>query len=135
MQINKKIRANNKTVDEYIESLEQYILTFDASNIKKLILACDSVAGILADDIVLLPKLGDDEDETKLQMLGSKKNKHFMAYKNVIADIKHFKTISDLVEELKPKEHTEEKQTLTEAKKEEKKPKKNIQDFVFNNEA
>lgn len=130
MQI-KKIRTSQKEVNDYIQELEDYILNFDASNIKKLILAVDDVAGKIADDILLLPKLGDEEDDTKLQMLGSKKNKHFMAYKNVIADIKHFKTISDLVEELRPKHQQEAKQELTEAKIEDKKPKKNIQDFVM----
>lgn len=99
-------------------------------------MACDEVAGILADDILLLPKLGDDEDEIKLQMLGSKKNKHFMAFKNVIADIKHFKSISDLLDDMKPKLYVE---PTKEAEKEDKEVKteekipvrKNISDIAL----
>jgi len=117
--IDQKKRSGNSEVDEYITELENSWLTFEASNIKKLIISCDHVAGILADDILLLPKLGDDEDETKLQMLGSRKNKHFIAFKNVIADIKHFKTISDLLEEMKPKLHVPEAKVPEKALKQE----------------
>lgn len=99
-------------------------------------MACDQVAGTLADDILLLPKLGDDEDDVKLQMLGSRKNKHFMAFKNVISDIKHFKTISDLLDEMKPKLHVPEVKDVVkedkEVKIEEKIPvRKNISDIAL----
>lgn len=134
MELKPNLRSGNKEVDEYLSELENSWIEFDASNIKKLIMACDATAGILADDVILLPNLGDDQDEGRLQMLGSKKNKLFLAFKNVIADIKHFKTISDMLEELKPKIYVQEVKVSdkggVKVKKEEPK-RKNIQDFVI----
>lgn len=104
MEINKKIRSNKPEVDSYIEQLENHILEFDVSSIKKLIVACNEVAGIIADDIILLKEnANDDEIDNKLQMMGSKKSKIYQRYREIVGDLKHFKTLHDMNEDLKPK--------------------------------
>jgi len=109
MEINKKIRSKTKEVDDYICALEDWIENFEASNIKKLIMACNEVAGTVADDIILLKDNGNDEEiDNKLQMMGSKKSKIYAKYLDVVASIKHFKTLQDYVNELKPKTSTKE---------------------------
>lgn len=114
MEIKKTIRSKNKEVDAYIEELESWIENFEASNIKKLIVAVDSVAGIIADDIILLKEKGDDDEiDNKLQMLGSKKNKIYQRYRDVISDIKHFKLTSDILNELKPNTSSKEIKAVT----------------------
>lgn len=141
MEINKNIRTGQPKVDEYISYLENHILEFDASNIKKLIMACDEVVGIVADDIILLKENSDDDEiDNKLQMMGSKKNKIYQRYREVVSDLKHFKTLSDMVAELKPKVSIKESKSTTEPKTteiQEVKPKvkRNIQDFALNNES
>lgn len=100
----KKLRSNNKEIDTYIQELEDWIEGFEASNIKKLIDSCDNMAGIIADDIRLIATNQDDETiDAKLQMLGSKKNKIYERFLSLIGQIKHFKTISDILNEIKPK--------------------------------
>lgn len=114
MEIRKTIRSKNKEVDAYIEELESWIENFEASNIKKLIVAVDSVAGIIADDIIMLKDKGDDDEiDNKLQMLGSKKNKIYQRYRDVISDIKHFKLTSDILNELKPNTSSKEEKSNT----------------------
>lgn len=114
MEIKKTIRSKNKEVDAYIEELESWIENFEASNIKKLIVAVDSVAGIIADDIIMLKEKGDDDEiDNKLQMLGSKKNKIYQRYRDVISDIKHFKLTSDILNELKPNTSSKEIKSVT----------------------
>lgn len=104
MEINKKIRSNQPEIDNYIEQLENHILDFDVSSIKRLIVACNEVAGIIADDIILLKEnTSDDEIDNKLQMMGSKKNKIYQRYREIVGDLKHFKTLHDMNEDLKPK--------------------------------
>lgn len=133
MQINKKIRSNQKEVDEYIGALEDYIVNFDASNIKRLIVACDEVAGVIADDIMLLKDNGDDEEiDNRFQMMGSKKNKIYQRYREIVGDLKNFKNLFDMVNDLKPKDAvgTVKEGRLKKMEDSIIKPKK-VQDFLF----
>lgn len=56
------IKTGDPEVDKYIQDLHEYILNFEASNIKKLILATDRLAGVIAEDI---DKIIEGEDETE----------------------------------------------------------------------
>lgn len=134
--INKQIRSGDKKVDEYIMLLESRIEN-PTSNIQKLIYACNDVAGIIADDVILLKENGnDDEIDNRLQMLGSKKNKIYDRFINLVGQIKHFKTISDLSDEMSNPTTKNKKEAATEVETEVKpvKRKANIQDFVINND-
>lgn len=53
-KIKQGIRTGNPEVDEYIDSLHQHLLSFDTSNIKKLILSLDKIAGVLSEDIEMV---------------------------------------------------------------------------------
>lgn len=132
MEINKKIRSNQPDIDSYIEQLENHILEFDVSSIKRLIVACNEVAGIIADDIILLKENTNDEEiDNKLQMMGSKKSKIYQRYREIVGDLKHFKTLHDINEDLKPKVAvTIDKLTQKTISDSVPKQRRNIQDFV-----
>ncbi len=89
---------------DYVNYLQDWIERFDASNIKKLIVSIDEVSGIIADDIRIIANSKEDDDEidSKLQMLGSKKNKIYERFLSLIGQIKHFKGIGDMISEMKP---------------------------------
>lgn len=131
MEINKKIRSNKPEVDSYIEQLENHILEFDVSSIKKLIVACNEVAGIIADDIILLKEnANDDEIDNKLQMMGSKKSKIYQRYREIVGDLKHFKTLHDMNEDLKPKVAVTVDKSTQKIIESSPPKRRNIQDFV-----
>ena len=74
------------------------------TNLHKLVTECDNAMGVIADDIKLIAEKGnDDEIDNKLLMLGSSKNKIYDKFLSLIGQIKHFKTLSDMIEEMKPK--------------------------------
>lgn len=130
--IDKKIRSGKANVDKYIESLENYLLSINNSSIYKLIQACDENASVIADDVMLLATELDDEVlESRLQMLGSKKNKRFESFLALMGKMKDFKVLNDILNELKPNTVSNEvvKESSVPVKK-----KSNIQDFVFNGE-
>ena len=92
-------------------------------------MACDKISGIIADDVIMLSKNQNDEEiDNKLQMLGSKKNKIYEQYLSLVKELKHFKTIDDLLADIKPKF---ESGNIKEIKEEVKARKSNIQDFVL----
>lgn len=118
-----------KEQTDYVNYLESWIENFKLSNISKLITACDTVSGIIADDVIMLSKNQNYEEiDNKLQMLGSKKNKIYEQYLSLVKELKHFKTIDDLLADIKPKF---ESGNIKEIKEEVKARKSNIQDFVL----
>lgn len=60
-KIIKGLVSGNPEIDEYIERLHAYLLGFETSNIKKLILSLDRMAGVIAEDV---EKIIDGEDQT-----------------------------------------------------------------------
>lgn len=139
MEIQQKLRSGDPKVDQYISELEKYVMAFEHNNIGKLIIAVNDVAGVIADDVIMLKKNGDDEEiDNRLQMLGSKKNKIYQRYRELISDIKHFKTISDIINDLKPKSTQEDKKgAVIEDKSGIEKPviKRNISDLALHKQA
>lgn len=132
MQINKKIRSGNKEVDLYIESLENFATELDANNVYKMLKAIDENAGVIADDIVKLATVADDDKlESELKLLGSKRNKRFEAFLALVKTAKDFGTVGAMIKEMratipvKTSETKEEEVVPT-------KKKSNIQDFVLN---
>lgn len=129
------IKTGDLMVDQYIEDLHDYILSFEASNIKKLILATDRLAGVIAEDI---DKIIQGEDETEDEVLmgyneddepiyekmsknnlkilsDSKDSKVYDRILNLISKIESFekvskaaKTLIPVVEEFYPKSEDEE---------------------------
>jgi len=109
MEINSKLRSGNPEVDQYLSDLEDHILGWQASNIKSLIQSCDHMSGIVAEDIMVMAQPGDFESlDSQLKILGSKKKELYQVFKEVMREIKHFKVIPDLIEEMKPKVYTQE---------------------------
>lgn len=53
------LKTGDEEVDQYIEDLHNYLLSFETSNIKKLILSLDRMAGVLAEDVDMIIE-GDD---------------------------------------------------------------------------
>lgn len=64
--IKKGIKTGDAEIDAYIESLHEYLINFETSNIKKLILSIDRLAGAIADDI---DKIVDGESEYEKEVL------------------------------------------------------------------
>lgn len=65
-KINKNIRSGIPEVDEYLTSMEEYLLDVDTASIKKLIRALDRMASVIAEDI---EKILDGEDEIEVDDL------------------------------------------------------------------
>ncbi len=88
---------------DYVNYLQDWIYQFEASNIKKLIMSIDEVSGIISDDVKLIAKSKDDDElDNQLQMLGSKKNKIYERFLSLIGQVKHFKSVGDMLNEMKP---------------------------------
>lgn len=122
------LKTLNKEQLEYVKQLEDWISNFKLSNLYKLVTECDNAMGVIADDIKTIANKGDDDEiENQLQMLGSSKNKVYDKFLSLIGQIKHFKSLSDMIEEMKPKisDVTHKEEVIVEEKK-----KSNIQDFV-----
>lgn len=114
--IDKTIRSGNYEVDEYISKMEEYILSFDTSHIKRLIVASDIVASQLAGDMVMLATnthrtMGRDEDsgmavfKSNLTILSEDKDDKLLErLLNIVGKIPTFKQISDMVVAMKPQE-------------------------------
>lgn len=62
--IRKHIRSKDKGVDDYIESLENYILEKNASKTNELLMELDNLNGVIAEDINLISQ-GDIYDEVE----------------------------------------------------------------------
>lgn len=99
--IDKSIRSGDGSVDSYIEWLEESLISFEASNIKRLIISADSVAGKLADDLDNVINSGsslisfDKDDKTMDRVM------------NVITKVKDFISISESATLLRPKNKKE----------------------------
>lgn len=62
--IRKHIRSKDKGVNDYIESLENYILEKNASKTNELLMELDNLNGVIAEDINLISQ-GDIYDEVE----------------------------------------------------------------------
>lgn len=100
MEINLNIRSGKEDVDAYISDLEQYILSWEASNIKKLLTACDDLSGVVAEDVTLISK---GTPNPKLKILSEDKSDLYDKFIDLMGKIKNFKAASDILEEIKPK--------------------------------
>lgn len=116
------ITTGDPAIDSYIQDLHNYILSFEASNIKKLILATDRLAGVIAEDIDKIIQgedeiedevlMGyDDEDEpiyeketrSTLKILSdSKDSKVYDRILNLISKIESFEKVSKAAKSLIP---------------------------------
>lgn len=109
--IDRNIRSGDKAIDEYIEFLEESLLSFETSNIKRLIISADNIAGKLADDLDNISRgintgfhlISDDKDDKKLDRVMS-----------VVGKVKEFISISDSANQILPK--IKEEQVIEEQK-------------------
>lgn len=99
MQIDKSIRSNNKEVDEYIEQLEEALLTSTTSNINKLIKSADELAGVIADDMSLIIK-GEKEGLVLLSSDSTDKLTERMML--ILKNIQTFKDVADTAKSMQP---------------------------------
>lgn len=100
MEINRSVRCGDNKVDDYITLLEDYLLSFDTSNIKKLIVAADLISGQIANDLQLIA-LG--KKDMKLNILSAQSDdKTFDRCLKIIEKINAFKSVSDIAIEMKP---------------------------------
>ena len=114
------IKSGVEEIDEYIDSLHKHILSFDTSNIKKVILSLDNVMGDISDDLNLISS-GDtwipdvityDNDGkeaskicgySKLKVLSDESSsKTFDRVMVLMTKVKDFKSVSELADTLKP---------------------------------
>lgn len=114
VEIKKWLRCDNDEVNTYLQELESELTSFEAKNIKKLIIACDEMAGEIANDMVNILR-GND----KLTILSDDKNDVLLdRLLKIISSIKNFREVSEAAQSLIPKEIDEEtaKQITTEDK-------------------
>lgn len=115
-----KLRLDLKTgdpnIDNYIYELHNYLITFETSSIKSLIVALDRLAHELCDDIDNIVEGVNSEDEVsigedgvELKKVPAKKiltdsvyDKTFDRIMALIKNIKDFKAISEMAESLRP---------------------------------
>lgn len=106
--------------DQYIQSLHEHILSFDTSNIKKVILALDNVMGDISDDLNLISSgdtwipdviTYDNEGKeaskicgySKLKVLSDESSsKTFDRVMVLMTKVDNFKSVSELADSLKP---------------------------------
>jgi len=50
-KIRPDLKSGIKEVDDYLNEIHDYVMNFDASNVKRLIIALDNVVGVMTDDI------------------------------------------------------------------------------------
>lgn len=105
MEINKEIRSKEKEVNAYIEELEAWILNLRASKFFELVMACDDASGKIADDVRVLSNsnIADEDVDSKLLLLGSNGNKRYERFLATIKQLKDFRLIDDLLQEMKPR--------------------------------
>lgn len=131
---------DDEGVNDYIESLERFILERDASNTDKLLLELDNINGIIAKDIEMVSngdmfteetKIIDGEEETvtvsKLKVLNDDKDsKIFDRVLALYGKVKDIKAVSEVVKSMLPKTESKDK-----AKKQKLDPTKNIYEQVI----
>lgn len=112
--------SGNSEVDEYVQLLHEHILSFDTSNIKKVIIALDNVMGDISDDLNLISSgdtwipdviTYDSEGKeaskicgySKLKVLSDESSsKTFDRVMVLMTKVESFKSVSELADNLKP---------------------------------
>jgi len=98
--IDRNIRSGDNNIDEYIEFLEDSLLSFDTSNIKRLLISADNIAGRLADD---LDNIANGINMGFFLMSEDKEDKKLDRVLGIITKIESFTKISNAVKDIKPK--------------------------------
>ena len=119
-KLNLKVKSGITEVDEYIDKLHEHILSFNASSIKKIILALDNIAEDIADDlnlistgdtwvpdVIMYNSEGKEEKKicgySKLKVLSDESSsKVFDRVMVLIKNVNDFKAVAKLAEELVP---------------------------------
>lgn len=118
-KIRKQIRCKDVGVNDYIESLENFILNLKASNTNRLIFKLDELNGVFADDIQMIID-GDDFTEIEVPRLdaegsvdtirtsclkvltGDKDNKVFERIISLYGKLKDLKETANIVKGMIP---------------------------------
>ena len=95
--IKKHIKSGNKEVDEYIDSIHDYIEGFDTSSVKMLLISLDEACGEIAKDVVKISR-GDIDNLTVM----TDDSKAFDKLLKIIEKIEHIKKVSELAQDIKP---------------------------------
>lgn len=112
------LKSGNEEVDEYLKELHDYLLNWEATSIKDMILTLDKTAKIIAEDLRMLNsgqaftpaytvERGDTkvhfEEECKLKILNdSKDSKVYDRVMTLVGKVKDFKIVCDMAENIRP---------------------------------
>lgn len=123
LTIKKHMRSKDDDgLNDYIESLENYILGLQASNTNRLIFKLDEVNGLIADDLDMIIN-GNDWESTPMELEGlsldtgfsklkvlsdSKDSKTFERIMVLYTKVKDIKSVADMVKAMVPKDEEEE---------------------------
>lgn len=106
------IKTGDEEIDLYIYELHNYIVSFETSSVKQLLVSLDHLAVKLTDDIDAITN-GEPEKLTILSPDGN--DKSFDRLMKLIDKIDSFRKISDMAESLRP-ELAERKEEVKNAK-------------------
>lgn len=93
------LKTGNEEVDLYLYDLHSYVMSFETSSIKQLIISLDNLAQKICDDIDIIA--GDSEQSLSI-LSTNKDDKIFDRVLMLISKIKDFRTISEMAESLRP---------------------------------
>jgi len=96
MQISKDIRSGDKTVDSYLEALERELLSYQGSNVKKLIRSIDGLAGKISKDLDIIAKDEKNPDGTEVEL----SNKIVDTFLKMVEKADKIKNFSEVVTQL-----------------------------------
>lgn len=114
-KINRKIRSGDKKVDDYIEELENYLLSLEANGTNRLIMKLEEVSGTISKDLdkILAGEDGDwvDDDDGEAKWVSnltilndSNTSKTFDRVLTLYSKIGDIRAVSEAVKALVPEE-------------------------------
>ncbi|WP_312697048.1 hypothetical protein [Sphingobacterium mizutaii] len=96
MLVDSSIRTGDKNVDDYIASLEGEVLSFSASNSRKLIRSIDNMAKKLSHDMDLIAADQKNEDDSEVDLSG----KHVDIYLKMVEKVDKITNFIKVVDSL-----------------------------------
>lgn len=93
------IRTGNDDVDLYIYELHNYLVNFETSSIKQMIIALDNLVFKMTDDI---DKISDGDTDNLAILSDNKDSKVFERVMSLVSKIKDFKEVCNMAEALRP---------------------------------
>lgn len=96
MLVDSSIRTGDKNVDDYIASLEGEVLSFSASNSRKLIRSIDNMAKKISNEMDLISKDQRNDDDSEVDISG----KHVDIYLKMVEKVDRITNFIKVVESM-----------------------------------